>query len=143
MNRWPRRRLRGHFLGRIEGPGRGVPPPLAGEGQGGRYRKHRSFRHPSPQPSPARGEGAHWSSPREQLLNSMEPAFASRLRGRRRGGEIGAATASEELAALVEHLRLRGRELAADADRLALDGEVTWHRGGVIVDAQVDGRHAA
>src|SRR5262249_6152122 len=61
----------------------------------------------------------------------------------RRRGEIGAASARNELAVLVEHLRLCGRELAAYADHLAAGGEITRHRGRMIVDAQIDGRHAA
>src|SRR6266498_233292 len=61
----------------------------------------------------------------------------------RRGGEIGAPAASEELALRIEHMRLRGRELAAHAYHLAADGEVPWHGHGMIVDVQIDGGHAA
>ena len=65
------------------------------------------------------------------------------LRRRRRRGEIGAAAAREQLALRVEDRRLGGRELAAHAHDLALDGEIARQRDGVIVDAHVDGRHAA
>src|SRR6266487_1201021 len=61
----------------------------------------------------------------------------------RRGGEIGAAPAGDELALRIEHMRLRGRELAAHAHHLAADGEIPRHGHGMIVDVQIDGRHAA
>src|SRR5262245_16113437 len=60
-----------------------------------------------------------------------------------RGGEIGPAAAGEKLALRVEHVRLRGRELAAHAHHLAADREIAGHGGGVIIDAHSDGRHAA
>ena len=65
------------------------------------------------------------------------------LRRRRRRGEIGAAAAGQQLAVLVVDVRLGERELAAHAHHLALRGEIARHGGGVIVDAQIDGRHAA
>src|SRR5262249_16542604 len=67
----------------------------------------------------------------------------SRLRRRRRCGEIGAAAARQKLAGLVIDMRLGAGELPADADDLALGSEITRHRRGMIVDAQVDGRNAA
>src|ERR1051325_3202743 len=62
------------------------------------------------------------------------------LRGRRGRGEISAPARGKELAVLVVDVRLGTGELAARADDLALGGEVARHGGGVIVDAQVDGR---
>src|SRR5262249_13738273 len=61
----------------------------------------------------------------------------------RRRGEVGAAAAGDELALRIEHLRLRGRELAAHPHDLAADSEIPGHGHGVIVDVQVDGGHAA
>src|SRR5215470_3045521 len=70
-------------------------------------------------------------------------ACALSLRRRGRRGEIGAAPARDQLAVLVEHLRLGRRELAAEPYDLAARGEVARHRRGVIVDAHVYGGHAA
>src|SRR5262245_22000326 len=64
------------------------------------------------------------------------------LRRRRWRSEIGAAPARQELAVLVEHLRLRGRELTSHANYLAARSEITGHGSGVVIDAQVDRRHA-
>src|SRR5438309_3202201 len=74
----------------------------------------------------------------KMLMLSCSP-----LRRGGRRGEVSAAAAGEELAGLVEHLCLGGRELAAHAHHLAAHNEVARHRGAVIVDPQVDGRHAA
>src|SRR5215470_3814694 len=68
--------------------------------------------------------------------------FALSLRRRRRRGEIGAAPARDQLAVLVEHLRLGRRELPAEPHDLAARGEVARHRRRVIVDAHFDGGHA-
>src|SRR4029077_18500065 len=67
----------------------------------------------------------------------------ARVSAFRWGREIGAAAAGDEPAAGVEHLRLRGRELAAEPDHLAARGQVARHGGRMIVDPQVDGWHAA
>src|SRR5215211_5480534 len=60
-----------------------------------------------------------------------------------RSGVIGAAPAREELALLVEHLRLAGRELAAEFDDSAARRQVARHRRVVVIDAQIDRRDAA
>src|SRR5262245_314092 len=65
------------------------------------------------------------------------------FRWRRRRCVVSPASAREQLALGVEYLGLGGRELAAHANDLALDGEVAGHRHAVIVDPYVDGRHAA
>src|SRR5205809_6152156 len=65
----------------------------------------------------------------------LDIAPRSPLRRRGWGSEIGAAARGEELAGLVEHLRLGGRELAAHAHHLAAHGEVAGHGRAVIVDA--------
>src|SRR5690242_4171236 len=79
-------------------------------------------------------------SPR--LVKPLMSGSLALRRGRRRG-EIGAAAGRDELTVLVEHVRLGAGELPAGANDLALGGEVARHGGGVIVDAQVDGRHRA
>src|SRR5262249_57277667 len=61
----------------------------------------------------------------------------------RRRGEVGAAAAGDELSLRVEHLRLRGRELAAHPHDPAADGEIPGHGRGVAVDVQIDPRHPA
>src|SRR5215831_13608699 len=81
------------------------------------------------------GEARHGS-----VLRGARDTHRSCLRRR---SEIGAAAAGDELALRVEHLRLRGRELAAHPHDLAADGEIPGHGHGVIVDVQVDGGHAA
>src|SRR5262245_1729788 len=62
---------------------------------------------------------------------------------RRRRRVIGAAAAGEKLSLGVEDARLGDRKLASHVHHLAVDGEVTWHRRGMVVDAQADGRYAA
>src|SRR5262249_20882266 len=81
------------------------------------------------------GEARHGSVPR-----GARDAHRSSLRRR---GEIGAAAASDELALRVEHLRLRGRELAAHPHDLAADGEIPGHGYGMIVAVLVVGGPAA
>src|SRR6478752_5614898 len=88
------------------------------------------------------GHSATSNTPIDRLM-ATPLACGSRLRRRRRRGEIGAAAARNELALRVEDRRLGGRELAAHADDLALDGEVARQGDGMIVHAHVDGRHAA
>jgi hypothetical protein len=61
----------------------------------------------------------------------------------RRRREIGAAATGQELSLGIEHARLGGGELPAHRDDLTADGEIARHGGGVIIDAQVDGRYAS
>src|SRR5262245_19965092 len=81
-----------------------------------------------------RSSSRRMRSPR-LLKRGMSPLWRRRV--------IGAAAAGEKLALGVEDARLGDRELAAHVDHLAMDGEVTWHRRGVVVDAQADGGYAA
>src|SRR5258707_6984251 len=71
------------------------------------------------------------------VKSAMAAQARSGLRRRGRCREIGAAAAGEELAILVEHPRLGGRELAAETDHLALGGEVARHGPGVVSDAPI------
>src|SRR5579862_5213590 len=66
---------------------------------------------------------------------------SGRLRRRRR--EISAAAAGDQLAVEIEDFRFGGRELRAGADDLAAGDEIARHRRAMIIDAHVDGRHAA
>jgi len=56
--------------------------------------------------------------PPDQVAEILEARHRVRL-GLRRRREVGAATARQELAAGIEHLRLRGGKLAAEPDHLA------------------------
>src|ERR1700730_5935633 len=76
-------------------------------------------------------------------MTRVEPSVRTTMLALRGRGEIGAAAAREQLASLVEYLSLGGRELAPETDDLAARREVARHGGAVIVDAQIDGRHAA
>src|SRR5262249_61040754 len=71
------------------------------------------------------GEARHGS-----VLRCARDTHPSSLRGR---GEVGATAAGDELALRIEHLRLRGRELAAHPHDLAADAEITGHVPALIV----------
>src|SRR5262245_467571 len=82
--------------------------------------------------------------PRSSSRRRRSPRLLKRgISPLRRRRVIGAAAAGEKLALGVEDARLGDRKWAAQLDDLAVDGEVTWHRRGVIVDAQADGGYAA
>src|SRR5579862_858968 len=57
--------------------------------------------------------------------------------------EVGAAAAGDEFSLLVEYLRLGGCELRSAANDFAARDEIAAQRWPMIIDPQVDGRHAA
>src|SRR5438034_632098 len=94
---------------------------------------------------PLSGGGSAPCSRKRQRHQPDERADATRrlFSPLRRRGEIAAAAAGDELALRIEHVRLRGRDLAAHAHDLAAHGKIARHGGGVVIDAQIDGGHAA
>src|SRR5580704_833068 len=58
-------------------------------------------------------------------------------------GQIGAAAAADQLAVEVENIRLRGGKLRAGTDDLAAHDQIARHGDAMIINAHVDGRHAA
>src|SRR5262249_62330728 len=61
----------------------------------------------------------------------------------RRGGQVCATAAGDELALRIEYLRLGGRELTPHPHDPAADGEIAGHGHGMIIDLQISGGPAA
>src|ERR1700733_1762611 len=57
--------------------------------------------------------------------------------------QIGAAAATDQLAVEVENIRLRGGKLRAGTDDLPAHDQIAGHGDAMVIDAHVDGRHAA
>src|SRR5262249_1185032 len=82
--------------------------------------------------------------PRSSSRRMRSPRLLKRgMSPLRRRRVIGPTAAGEKLALGVEDARLGDRKLAPHVDHLAVNGEVTWHCRGVVVDAQADGWDAA
>src|SRR4051794_39572716 len=68
---------------------------------------------------------------------------SKRASGLRRRREVSAAAARQQRTLLVEDGCLRDGELPAELHDLAARDEIAGHRRRMVIDAHVDGRHAA